>query len=651
MALKFGSSFLGEFEKFRSLNSVDDFRGSVIDFAQFVARHIDDKESSLRKEIEQWRIVLFNEHALYKHQEEAVLGCIREIVLSDNKHSGYCFMPTSAGKGHILITLAGLGVGNFDVFKIIDNALPDFWENYEMAIPVMVSLGLEYSKLVSNTARTQILIHDKEILGQIEEDAKSLLGSGLASKIEFHSVQAHRSKHRRENLRYVIIDENHWGNATQEETIQSELVGQVKSTGGKAFGFTASPYEHPEGKFQRTWSHNKINSDRNFDYYLDKEIIYPITLKEVNLQNARIDYEIGDEEVELTEKSQVVDFIAANILTTIPRELDGPAICFFSPVIIPDVLGELLDKSKDSGLNKCIKVLGSPEAAFIKKCENSHGKEYIADESTIARLKKGEKIFLISQQKLLVGLNAPHLRYCFISPTNSKIKIMQGIGRLMRPNDNVDRKLAVLYLASLSGKKMDIGGKKEPSSEKEDCEKCGLKVCDCPCKTCGQPKNTECECPKASYVASSMTLSEAYDLPHKVFYKTEVGFRDFINETRIHDANTVVIVPTRHLDPEKFNDFDIAKKMREKEELRKKCYTAYKNDILTRDNHACVDCGRGMGEVNLEIHHVSPYDFIELYKSHGFEGTLKWHSNPENWENLVTLCEPCHNERHRKKAA
>jgi hypothetical protein len=283
----------------------------------------------------------------------------------------------------------------------------------------------------------------------------------------------------------------------------------------------------------------------------------------------------------------------------------------------------------------------------MQKCEARYGKEILADATTIEKLKAGETIFLISQQKLLVGLNAPHLKYCFISPTNSKIKILQGIGRLMRPCATVDEKLAVLYLASLTGKKMDIGEGPSETTEKDPCDKCGLKVCDCACPTCHLPRNTECECPKARYVSSSMTLSEAYDLPHKVFYKETVTFSDFINERRINDPNTVYKIPTRHIDPMEWDNFDVKKALAEKEELRRNCYVIFKNDVLKRDKHACVECHRGQGEVKLEIHHVEPYEFIKLYETRGYQGTIEWHSDPKNWQYLITLCDPCHKAKHK----
>lgn len=637
---------------FSQFKTTDEFVGAVLKFANELKTVISDKHHRHNSAALSWRVRLFNSegHFLFPHQQEAVGECIREIALSKQNLSGYCFMPTSGGKSYIIFTLAALGISDFKIFNILDAETPEYLNEYPASMPIWISVSLMFTKLTQKekVTKTQILVHDIAILDQLEQEARQLLGNELAELVQFTSVQSHGNQKRRQQLKYVIIDECHWGNATQEETVQSDLVEFVKISGGRAFGFTASPYENPAGKFQKTWSKNKINGDRDFNYFLERNIIYPIKLKEVNLQNARVDYEIGDEEVELTEKSQVVDFIANNILTTIPQGgLNGPAICFFSPVIIPDIVGELLANDNYNQVKPFIKVLGSPESAFMKKCEARFGKEILADDEVIKQLKVGEKIFLISQQKLLVGLNAPHLRYCFISPTNSKIKILQGIGRLMRPCSEVDEKLAVLYLASLSGKKMDIGESGTSSTESEPCNDCGLKVCDCACEVCGQPRNTECECPKARYVSSSMTLSEAYDLPHKVFYKEVVGFSDFINERRINDPNTVYKIPTRHIDPIEWDNFDVKKALAEQQELRRKCFVIYKNDILKRDHNACVECKRGQGEVNLEIHHVSPYEFNELYRTRGYQGTIEWHSDPKNWKYLITLCDPCHKEHHK----
>ncbi len=650
MALNFGRSFRDEFNKFSTISTTSEFENSVVPFAQFIQQIIANPSDSLRKEVIDWQVHLYNEekHFLKPHQVEAVRGCLKEIVLSKDKKSGYCFMPTSAGKGHILITLAGCAIGDFNLFKILDDYEPGFVDDAQYLVPIFISLSLEYSKLVAKTKlkRTQVLVHDVEILKQIKEDSDSLLGGNLSPKVEFHSVQALGSEERRKDLKYVIIDECHWGNASPEETIQSELVQEVKDNAGCAFGFTASPYEHPDGKFQRTWSKNKINAHYDFNYYLDNKIVYPVTLREVNLQNARPDFADGGEEVDLKEKHQVVEFIANHIMTTLPEnELDGPGICYFNPVIIPDIVELLLNHSKGRILKGRIKVLASDSAEFAEKCRSMFGNDILATEDDISRLKAGEKIFLVSAQKLLVGLNAPLLRYCFISPTNSKIKIMQAIGRLMRPSSKVERKLATLFLTSLSGKKIDLAEGSGADPKKKE-----------PRTTEPTDPNAD-EDPKTRYSTTSMTLSEAYDLPIKVFYKTEVGFRDFINQSRIGDPNTVEKIKTTHIPKDQLDKFDAVELRDRLNRLRDICRTNYKPVIMVRDSYQCqgktvlgeTGCNRGDGEVRLEIHHLEPFTFNQIFKQLGFEGTIEWHRQKDNLKHLVTLCTDCHDLLHARE--
>jgi len=657
MAISFGSTFRSEFEKFKSVESTSEFLNATIEFVQFMTRYLGEPTHPYCKEIKEWKVRLFNkdEHCLYDHQVAAIRECFDAVILSEDLNSGYCFMPTSAGKGHILMTLAGLAVGDFSIQKLVFDSMPDVWAQYPNIFSVLVSLGLEYSKLITHkNPRTQILVHDTEILKQIETDCNDLLGKKLASKVEFFSVQALRSEKRRENLKYVIIDECHWGNATEEETVQSSLIAQVKATGGKAFGFTASPYQ--DGKFQDTWSKNKLNSRYDFNYYLDNKILYPITLKEVNLQNARVGFKEGDEESDLMEKEQVINFIADHIKTVLPVEgLDAPAICFFSSVIIPDLVEALFERRPD--LKPAIKVLSSEGAFFANKCKEMFGESILATDIDIQRLKTGEKIFLISRQKLLVGLNAPYLKYCFISPTNSKIIIMQGLGRLMRPVDyqKVPRKLATLFLTSLSGKKLDISGKgADPGETTEKTEKDDLNL-------------NDHDSPKTRYTTTSMTLSEAYDLPVPVFYKTEVGFKDFINQTRIKDGNTVEVLKRKFIDPEELIKFDPIALRERVSRIRDMVRAQYKKAIMDRDSKtidgrriwSCQGkrvlgkegCERSQTEVNLEIHHLAPYTFAELFRKFGEDGTLAWHSDPKNLEYLVTLCEGCHDLIHTKEAS
>lgn len=659
MALTFGSTFRSEFEKFDGITSPSEFLDSVIPFVQFTCRHIEDKGHPFFKEIHEWQVTLFNadRHKLYEHQIKAIRECVERIVLSDSTHSGYCFMPTSAGKGHILMTLGGLAVGDFAVHKLVSDTMPDIWARNPELFPLLVSLGLGYSRLIkSNTPRTQILVHDKEILKQLENDCASLLGSSLKSKIEFHSVQALRNPERKANLKYVIIDESHWGNASEEETVQSQLIKDLKDSGGKAFGFTASPYS--DGKFQRTWSNNKLGADLTFNYYLDKKILYPVVLQEVNLQNARAGFIEGDEqeEIDLTEKDQVINFMADKIATTLPVQgLDGPAICFFSSVIIPDMVEALFEKRPE--LKNHVKVLASDAAYFAEKCKEMFGPEILATETDISRLKAGEKVFLISRQKLLVGLNAPYLRYCFVSPTNSKIIIMQAIGRLMRPvsTDIVPKKLATLFLTSLSGKKLNISGKgSEPSDDEDDLESGdeGLDL-------------NDHDSPKTKYTTTSMTLSEAYDLPVPVYYKTEVGFRDFINQTRIKDGNAVEVLKRRAIDTADLDAFDPVTLREEVSRVRDMVRAQYGKFIMERDSKV-VDgrriwfcqgkavlgtpgCDRTSIEVKIEIHHKHPYTFADLWRRLGRDGVIAWHADPSNMTHLVSLCEVCHDLVHSRE--
>lgn len=648
MALSFGASFKTEFEKFLSVKNSKEFLTSIIPFIQFTTRFIDEKDHPYHQEVVNWRVVLFNaeQHILYDHQIVAIKGCFDSVVLSEEINSGYCFMPTSGGKGHILMVLAGLAVGNFEIQKLVSDTMPDIWQKYPQLFPILISLGLEYSKIIAKDGvpRTQILVHDIEILKQLENDCENILGIEIKSKIEFFSVQALSNPTRKLNLKYVIIDECHWGNASEEETVQSQLINAVKQSGGKAFGFTASPYT--DGKFQKTWSNNRLNSNLDFNYYLDRGILYPITLREVNLQNARVAFEEGKEveEIDLTEKEQVINFMADHIATTLPPEgLDGPAICYFSSIIIPDMVEALFQKRPD--LKTMIKVLASDSAFFAKKCTEMFGSEVLANDNDVSRLKAGEKVFLISRQKLLVGLNAPLLRYCFISPTNSKIIIMQGIGRLMRPvGDNSFKKLATLFLTSLTGKKLSISGKGSDPKEKDNAH--------------DEFDPNDHDNPKSRYTTISMTLSEAYDLPTPVFYKTEVGFRDFINQTRVKDGNTVEVLKRKFIDPEELDKFDPIHLRENLSRLRDMVRAQYKKFIMERDSRLVEGrrvwfchgkdllgdkgCNRSASEVNLEIHHMEPYTFASLYSKYDEDGILKWHADLENMKHLVTLCEGCH---------
>jgi 5-methylcytosine-specific restriction endonuclease McrA len=321
-------------------------------------------------------------------------------------------------------------------------------------------------------------------------------------------------------------------------------------------------------------------------------------------------------------------------------------MCYFNPVIIPDIVELLLKHQKANVLKGKIKVLASESAEFAEKCRSMFGENILANDDDIRKLKAGEKIFLISAQKLLVGLNAPLLRYCFISPTNSKIKIMQAIGRLMRPTGKVDRKLATLFLTSLSGKKLDLAEKPGTGTDKERDPKDN------------EPTDPDAdENPKTRYTTTSMTMSEAYDLPIKVFYKTEVGFRDFINQTRIGDPNTVEKIKTTHIPKDELDKFEAIELRDKLNRLRDICRTNYKPVILKRDKYQCQGkklvgekgCNRGDGEVNLEIHHIEPWTFANIFKQLGYDGTIEWHRKADNLKHLVTLCTTCHDLLHAQE--
>src|SRR5439155_23809240 len=85
--------------------------------------------------------------------------------------------------------------------------------------------------------------------------------------------------------------------------------------------------------------------------------------------------------------------------------LDGPAMCYFNATIIPDMVEALYAKRPD--LKPLIRVLASESAFFAEKCREMFGNGVLATDADIKKLKSGERIFLISRQKLLVGLNAP----------------------------------------------------------------------------------------------------------------------------------------------------------------------------------------------------------------------------------------------------
>lgn len=160
-----------------------------------------------------------------------------------------------------------------------------------------------------------------------------------------------------------------------------------------------------------------------------------------------------------------------------------------------------------------------------------------------------------------------------------------------------------------------------------------------------------------------MTLSEAYDLPIPVFYKMEVGFRDFINQSRIGDGNTVEVLKRRYIDPAELAKLDVIAIRDEINRVRSMVRAQYKLEIRDRDSitedgkklWVCQGkrvigsrgCSRSERQVNLEIHHMHPFTFVELFRKFGGrDGVLQWHSERANLKHLVTLCEDCHDLIH-----
>ena len=77
-------------------------------------------------------------------------------------------------------------------------------------------------------------------------------------------------------------------------------------------------------------------------------------------------------------------------------------------------------------------------------------------------------------------------------------------------------------------------------------------------------------------------------------------------------------------------------KVRYGEKLFDNRWIAKKKQILLRDNHRCVICGKNEGK--LHVHHKQ-YHFIKR---------LQIHTDPWDYEDhlLMTLCESCHSRGH-----
>jgi hypothetical protein len=197
----------------------------------------------------------------------------------------------------------------------------------------------------------------------------------------------------------------------------------------------------------------------------------------------------------------------------------------------------------------------------------------------------------------------------------------------------------------LTGKKLDIG--EGEGSEGESTPRETIEV---------DPDADET--PQTRYATYSMTLSEAYDLPHKVFYKNEVGFRDFINERLINNPNAVDFVNTVHIDKDALDQMDVLREVKDLKRLRDQCRSQYYDYVLKRDKYLCQGkrvigddgCNRAYGEVNLEVHHMPPWEFKDIVRKFGIDGALEWHRDSKNMEHLVTLCVDCHDLFHSKQA-
>lgn len=156
MAISFGSNFRSEFDKFKQAESTSEFLNAIIEFVQFMTRYLGEPTHPYCKEIKGWKVRLFNkdQHCLYPHQVAAIRECFDAVILSDELNSGYCFMPTSAGKGHILMTLAGLETISRNLpsshqpwTRILQTYYPKNTQNSKLkAVPKIILLGKEEMK-------------------------------------------------------------------------------------------------------------------------------------------------------------------------------------------------------------------------------------------------------------------------------------------------------------------------------------------------------------------------------------------------------------------------------------------------------------------------------------------------------------------------
>lgn len=73
----------------------------------------------------------------------------------------------------------------------------------------------------------------------------------------------------------------------------------------------------------------------------------------------------------------------------------------------------------------------------------------------------------------------------------------------------------------------------------------------------------------------------------------------------------------------------------------------WRNEVFVRDNYACMDCGDNTGG-NLNAHHI--VSLAELVHTHDIKMLSEGYKIRDFWDidNGITLCEKCHECRHRK---
>ena len=81
---------------------------------------------------------------------------------------------------------------------------------------------------------------------------------------------------------------------------------------------------------------------------------------------------------------------------------------------------------------------------------------------------------------------------------------------------------------------------------------------------------------------------------------------------------------------------------RYREKLFDKRWLKRRKQILSRDNYACVICGKRKNSTEQK--------FIVHHKQYHYDKKKGKHSDPWNYDDrfLITLCESCHNRGHAK---